>query len=81
MFEVVLGVLDNPHLVTISGVESGKLEVVHCARDGALANLGSVRGKDTSESHLVAIDMQNRDESTTLCRVEVLVAMPGLSVS
>ena len=52
-------VLDNSDLVTVTSEQAGKLQVVHGTSDGPL-------------SDLVAVGVQDGDDGTTLCGVDVL---------
>jgi hypothetical protein len=52
-------VLDNSDLVTVTSEQAGKLQVVHGTSDGPL-------------SDLVAVGVQDGDNGTTLCGIDVL---------
>ena len=59
----VVQVLDDTNLVAISSEKRSNFLVVHAAKNGSLANLEP-------------IDMQNREYSPRLCRVDVFNGMP-----
>jgi len=60
-------VLDNSDLVTVTGEQAGKLQVVHGTSDGPF-------------SDLVSVGVQDGDNGTTLCGVDVLSISLSLRV-
>lgn len=69
---MVCSILDDSDLVAVASEEASELEIIHGTGDSTLSNLTS--GKVQPLTHLVAVGVQDGNDSSTLFRVEILLS-------